>query len=398
MFAAIWGSPIIIDDKVYLGDEDGDVTVLQHGKELKVVAEQNMGSSVYATAVPANGKLFVMNRNQLWALEEGATLKANRAAGAVECDRRHVSRASLGALLAAAAARAARISRRPRRRAPADAWPQFRGTPSLTGVSAATLPADARSACGSWEGGEVDRLVPGDRRRRRLRRHRHRRARRACAGRRHAPLALQGRRIDRRVVAGASPADASSSAISTAPFTRSMSPTAKPCGRYKTRSEIKSSPIVAGDARAHRLVRRRPVRLRRRRRQAALDRRRPTTTCTARRAIVDGVAYFAGCDEIFHAVRVRDGRQVFAASATAYTGASVAMADGDGVLRHVRQSGDRLRPEDASACCGATSIPIASFPFYSSAALADGARGARRAAIAWCTRSTWPPARRDGPT
>jgi outer membrane protein assembly factor BamB len=79
MFAAIWGSPMIIDDKIYLGDEDGDVTVLQHGKELKVVSEQNMGSSVYATAVPANGKLFIMNRNQLWALEEGATLKRTSA-------------------------------------------------------------------------------------------------------------------------------------------------------------------------------------------------------------------------------------------------------------------------------------------------------------------------------
>jgi outer membrane protein assembly factor BamB len=75
MFAAIWGSPIIIDDKVYLGDEDGDVTVLQHGKDLKVIAEQNMGSSVYATPVPANGTLFIMNRNQLYALAEGASLK-----------------------------------------------------------------------------------------------------------------------------------------------------------------------------------------------------------------------------------------------------------------------------------------------------------------------------------
>jgi outer membrane protein assembly factor BamB len=75
MFAAIWGSPMIIDDKVYLGDEDGDMTVLQHGKELKVVAEQNMGSSVYSTVVPANGALFVMNRNQLYALAEGASLK-----------------------------------------------------------------------------------------------------------------------------------------------------------------------------------------------------------------------------------------------------------------------------------------------------------------------------------
>ena len=75
MFAAIWGSPMIIDDKVYLGDEDGDVAVIQHGKVFKLVSEQNMGSSVYATAVPANGKLFIMNRNQLYALQEGAQLK-----------------------------------------------------------------------------------------------------------------------------------------------------------------------------------------------------------------------------------------------------------------------------------------------------------------------------------
>lgn len=75
MFAAIWSSPMIIDDKVYLGDEDGDVTVLQHGKELKILSELNMGSSVYSTVVPANGVLFVMNRNQLWALAEGATYK-----------------------------------------------------------------------------------------------------------------------------------------------------------------------------------------------------------------------------------------------------------------------------------------------------------------------------------
>jgi hypothetical protein len=75
MFAAIWGSPMIIDDKVYLGDEDGDLVVLQHGKALKVISEQNMGSSVYATPVPANGVLYVMNRNQLWALAEGASRK-----------------------------------------------------------------------------------------------------------------------------------------------------------------------------------------------------------------------------------------------------------------------------------------------------------------------------------
>jgi len=75
MFAAIWGSPMIIGDKVYLGDEDGDVAVMEHGKTFKLVSEQNMGSSVYATAVPANGAMFIMNRNQLYALAEGAQLK-----------------------------------------------------------------------------------------------------------------------------------------------------------------------------------------------------------------------------------------------------------------------------------------------------------------------------------
>jgi outer membrane protein assembly factor BamB len=68
MFAAIWGSALVVDGKVYLGDEDGDVTILQAGKTLKVLGEMNMGSSVYATPVPANGALILANRNQLFSL------------------------------------------------------------------------------------------------------------------------------------------------------------------------------------------------------------------------------------------------------------------------------------------------------------------------------------------
>jgi outer membrane protein assembly factor BamB len=72
MFAAIWGSPMVIDGKVYLGDEDGDVTVLEASRTKKLIAESNMGSSVYATAVPANGTLFVVDRSRLFALAEGS--------------------------------------------------------------------------------------------------------------------------------------------------------------------------------------------------------------------------------------------------------------------------------------------------------------------------------------
>jgi outer membrane protein assembly factor BamB len=68
MFAAVWGSVLLAGDRLYLGDEDGDVAILQAGKEKKVIAEINMGSSVYSTPVPARGTLFIMNRNELFAL------------------------------------------------------------------------------------------------------------------------------------------------------------------------------------------------------------------------------------------------------------------------------------------------------------------------------------------
>ena len=70
MFAAIWGSPIVIDGKVFLGDEDGDVTILNADKTMKLIGENNMGSSVYSTATPANGVVYIVNRNQLVAIAE----------------------------------------------------------------------------------------------------------------------------------------------------------------------------------------------------------------------------------------------------------------------------------------------------------------------------------------
>jgi outer membrane protein assembly factor BamB len=75
LFAAVWGSPMLVDGKVYLGDEDGDVVIMQEGKTKKVIAEINMGSSVYSSAVPAHGTLFISNRNQLYALSEAAAAK-----------------------------------------------------------------------------------------------------------------------------------------------------------------------------------------------------------------------------------------------------------------------------------------------------------------------------------
>lgn len=73
-FAAIWGSPMAVDGKVYLGTEDGEVLVFAQGKEKKLLATNNMGNSVYTTAVPANGVLYVTNRNSIYAIAEGAKM------------------------------------------------------------------------------------------------------------------------------------------------------------------------------------------------------------------------------------------------------------------------------------------------------------------------------------
>ncbi len=69
-FAAIWGSPYVVDGKVYLGDEDGDVIILKTGKEKEVLFETNLGSAVYTTPVAKDGVLYIVTRNQLIAISE----------------------------------------------------------------------------------------------------------------------------------------------------------------------------------------------------------------------------------------------------------------------------------------------------------------------------------------
>jgi outer membrane protein assembly factor BamB len=72
MLAAIWASPFVADGKVYLGDEDGDVTVFKAGKTKQILAEMNMGNAVYATPFAKDKVLYVLSRNRVFALAEGA--------------------------------------------------------------------------------------------------------------------------------------------------------------------------------------------------------------------------------------------------------------------------------------------------------------------------------------
>ena len=68
MLAPVWGSPLVADGKVYLGDQDGDVAVLKAGTELQKIAEIDMRGSVYSTPVPANGVLYIMTSSEIYAV------------------------------------------------------------------------------------------------------------------------------------------------------------------------------------------------------------------------------------------------------------------------------------------------------------------------------------------
>ena len=71
-FASVWGSALIADGKVYIGDEDGDVAVFELSKEQNLLGEINMGDTVYSTPMTAEGALYIATRSTLVALKKGA--------------------------------------------------------------------------------------------------------------------------------------------------------------------------------------------------------------------------------------------------------------------------------------------------------------------------------------
>lgn len=72
MKAHMWGSTLVADGKVYVGDEDGDFVVLAATKEKKVLSETNLNSPVYSTPVIANGVIYVASNSHLYAFHDSA--------------------------------------------------------------------------------------------------------------------------------------------------------------------------------------------------------------------------------------------------------------------------------------------------------------------------------------
>jgi outer membrane protein assembly factor BamB len=58
-----WASPYWVDGKVYIGNEDGEMLIFEHGKKKKLLKTIEMGGLLRATPVACNGVLYVMPEN-----------------------------------------------------------------------------------------------------------------------------------------------------------------------------------------------------------------------------------------------------------------------------------------------------------------------------------------------
>ena len=86
LLAAVWSTPLVVGDRVYVADEDGDVAILRLHPDPKLgtqwkpddkppffgtrepLFEINMGRSVYCTPAFANGVLYIAAKDHLFAI------------------------------------------------------------------------------------------------------------------------------------------------------------------------------------------------------------------------------------------------------------------------------------------------------------------------------------------
>ena len=64
----VWASPCIADGKVYIGTRRGQFLVFAADKEKKILSTIELGAPMNASAVAANGTLYVATMNRLFAV------------------------------------------------------------------------------------------------------------------------------------------------------------------------------------------------------------------------------------------------------------------------------------------------------------------------------------------
>jgi outer membrane protein assembly factor BamB len=248
-----------------------------------------------------------------------------------------------------------------------DAWPQFRGTPALTGVSSATPAASLKIVWTAeldatvlssptvaldtiYVGTDAALVAIG------LKDGRERWRAPVPDGIGESTAAVGGNRVFVGSLGGRVHAfDATSG---------------RALWTFETGSEIKSSPVIVGDTL---LIGSYDTHL------YGLSAADGTLRWKVQTdnyvhgtpAVRDGIAYFGGCDEILRGVRVSDGREVSTIEIGSFIGASLALS---GSRAYFGTFDSEVLGVDLTTGVVAWRYrhPDQEFPFYSSAAVADG--------------------------
>jgi outer membrane protein assembly factor BamB len=69
--AHIWGSPLLVDGKVYVGNEDGTLTILEASRTPKVIRTIDFPAPIYSSPVVSNGALYIATQTHLYAIDGG---------------------------------------------------------------------------------------------------------------------------------------------------------------------------------------------------------------------------------------------------------------------------------------------------------------------------------------
>ena len=139
---------------------------------------------------------------------------------------------------------------------------------------------------------------------------------------------------------------------------------------FKTGSEIKSSPVVVGDTV---LIGSYDSHLYAVDARTGRQRWKVMTNgqVHATPAVQDGLAFIAGCDSVLRAIRISDGKEAYQIESGAYTGASPLL---DGTRAYFGTFNNEVLAFDLAKrrLLWRYADPDRKFPFYSSAALANG--------------------------
>jgi outer membrane protein assembly factor BamB len=71
-----FASPVLIDGKVYISSDKGDVYVFEAAPKYHLLAKNSLGEPVFASPAVANGRLYVRGQQHLFCIGRPAEKRA----------------------------------------------------------------------------------------------------------------------------------------------------------------------------------------------------------------------------------------------------------------------------------------------------------------------------------